>query len=127
MNDKQGIPSERSLSREFLISCASNPLAHKRPSDLSLERDKDWVTAIVLVNVSDLFSVHLNPRVLAQSWLPFFSRAFFLFLFSCYDALVYSSEIYFSCVSSRYAILRATLFDGKNAILAVLQGAKYER
>ncbi|XP_068724859.1 E3 ubiquitin-protein ligase TRIM71-like isoform X2 [Montipora capricornis] len=50
VNDKQGTPIERSLSREFLISCASNPLSHKRPSDLSLERDKDWVTAIVLVN-----------------------------------------------------------------------------
>ncbi|XP_068694808.1 uncharacterized protein [Montipora foliosa] len=59
-NDKQETPSEGSLSREFLISCASNPLAQNRPSDLSLERNEDWVTAIVLDNVKrgerDLFT-----------------------------------------------------------------------
>lgn len=43
-------PGKGSLSREFLLSCASSPLAQQRPSDLSLDRTEDWVKQIVLVN-----------------------------------------------------------------------------
>ena len=51
-NEKQEVVTEGSLSREFLLSCASNPLAQQRPADLSLERTEGWVTAIVLNYVS---------------------------------------------------------------------------
>ena len=45
-------PSRGSLTRDFLLSCASSPIAQQRPADLSLDRTEDWVQAIVLVNVS---------------------------------------------------------------------------
>lgn len=53
-------PKEGSLSRDFLLSCASSPLAQQRPSDLSLERTEDWVKAIVLVNVSTRGKVEMR-------------------------------------------------------------------
>ena len=40
------------MTRDFLLACASSPIAQQRPADLSLDRTEDWVQAIVLVNVS---------------------------------------------------------------------------
>jgi len=61
-NEKQEVVTEGSLSREFLLSCASNPLAQQRPADLSLERTEGWVTAIVLNYVSHQLPTSNFPR-----------------------------------------------------------------